>query len=119
MYTKAWNGNDLGALALHDELLHLLVGRFGEVEMPVYAPQVVDLQPDAGTYRSDQFRVDMCVVDGGPEEQATYEPADEVQGRIFTSFVGGSFTVPPTRSSASTRPRCAGALDHAGRRARR
>lgn len=64
--------------------------------MPVYAPQVVDLQPYGGTYRSNQLRVDMCVVDGGPEEQVTYGPADEVQERIFTSFVGGSFTAPPT-----------------------
>jgi hypothetical protein len=48
-----------GALALHDELLLLPVGRFGKVEMPVYAPQVVDLQPYAGTYRSNRFRVDI------------------------------------------------------------
>ncbi|MFG2056369.1 serine hydrolase domain-containing protein [Micromonospora sp. NPDC048930] len=90
-------GNDSRALALHDELLLWLAGLFGTVQTPAYAPDAVDLQPYAGTYRSNQLRVDVRVVDGGLEEQVTYEPADEVQERIFTGFVGGSFTAPPLR----------------------
>jgi CubicO group peptidase (beta-lactamase class C family) len=90
-------GNDSRALALHDELMLWLAGQFGEVEVPAYAPEAVDLQPYAGTYRSNQLRIDVRVVDGGLEERVTYEPADEVQERIFTGFVGGSFTAPPQR----------------------
>ncbi|NUT51584.1 MAG: beta-lactamase family protein [Saccharothrix sp.] len=90
-------GNDARALELHDELLLWLAGRFGEVETPGYVPEAVDLQPYAGTYRSNQLRVDVRVVDGELEERVTYEPADEVQERIFTGFVGGSFTAPPLR----------------------
>jgi CubicO group peptidase (beta-lactamase class C family) len=90
-------GNDSRALALHDELLLWLAGRFGTVETPAYAPEAVDLQLYAGTYRSNQLRVDVRVVDGGLEEQVTYEPADKVQERIFTGFVGSSFTAPPLR----------------------
>jgi hypothetical protein len=54
----------------------------------------VDLSPYAGTYRSNQLRVDVRVVDGQLEETMTYEPLDEVQERIFTRFAGGSFPVP-------------------------
>jgi CubicO group peptidase (beta-lactamase class C family) len=90
-------GNDSRALALHDELLLWLAGRFGDVRTPAYAPEPIDLQPYAGTYRSNQLRIDVRVVDGGLEEQVTYEPADEAQERIFTGFVGGSFTAPPQR----------------------
>ncbi|ONF72203.1 serine hydrolase domain-containing protein [Amycolatopsis keratiniphila] len=90
-------GNDARALELHDDILLWLAGQFGEVETPVYAPEPVDLRPYAGTYRSDQLRVDVRVVDGELEEQVTYEPADEAQERIFTGFVGGSFTAPPLR----------------------
>jgi CubicO group peptidase (beta-lactamase class C family) len=90
-------GNAPQALALHDELLLWLAGRFGEVATPVYAPQAVDLQPYAGTYRSNQLRVDVRVVAGGLEERVTYEPADETQERIFTGFAGSPFTAPPQR----------------------
>jgi CubicO group peptidase (beta-lactamase class C family) len=90
-------GNDARALALHDELLLHLAGRFGEVETATYAPEAADLEPYAGTYRSNQLRVDVSVVDGALEERVTYEPTDEVQERIFTGFVGGPFTAPPRR----------------------
>ncbi|WP_144023943.1 hypothetical protein [Amycolatopsis keratiniphila] len=90
-------GNDARALELHDDILLWLAGQFGEVETPVCAPEPVDLRSYAGTYRSDQLRVDVRVVDGELEEQVTYEPADEAQERIFTGFVGGSFTAPPLR----------------------
>ena len=91
-------GNDARALELHDEVLLWLVGRFGEVETPAYAPREgIDLRPYAGTYRSNQLRVDVRVVDGELEEQVTYEPADEAQERIFTGFAGGPFSAPPLR----------------------
>lgn len=90
-------GNDARVLELHDELLLWLAGQFGEVQTPVYTPETIDLHPYAGTYRSNQLRIDVRVVDGELEEQVTYEPADEAQERIFTGFVGGSFTAPPLR----------------------
>jgi hypothetical protein len=61
------------------------------------ATPVSDLTAYAGTYRSNQLRVDVRVVDGQLEEQVTYEPLDEVQERIFTRFSGGSFPLPPRR----------------------
>jgi len=90
-------GNDARALELHDDVLRWLAGQFGEVETPVHTPGTADLQPYAGTYRSDQLRIDVRVVDGALEEQVTYEPADEAQERIFTGFIGGPFTAPPQR----------------------
>ncbi|MDG6103095.1 beta-lactamase family protein [Dactylosporangium aurantiacum] len=90
-------GNDPRALALHDELLPALVPgplRLAPVR-PV--PAAPDLARYAGTYRSDQLRVEVSVVDGGLEERITYEPADAVQEATFTGFVGGPFTVPPRR----------------------
>ena len=90
-------GNDARALELHDELLLHLVREFGEVTTPAYAPVTAELQPFAGTYRSNQLRVDVRVVDGELEEQVTYEPADEGQERVFTGFAGGPFSAPPQR----------------------
>jgi hypothetical protein len=58
---------------------------------------VSELAPYAGTYRSNQLRVDVRVVDGQLEETVTYEPLDEVQERIFTGFSGGTFPFPPRR----------------------
>jgi CubicO group peptidase (beta-lactamase class C family) len=87
-------GNDPRALELHDDLLDHLAG---EVEKPVYTRQEIDLTPYAGTYRSNQLRIDVRVVDGELEEQVTYEPADASQKKIFTGFVGGPFEAPPMR----------------------
>lgn len=87
-------GNDPRALELHDELLLALAG---ETSAPAYAVTDADLTPYAGTYRSNQLRVDVRVVDGGLEEQVTYEPADPAQERVFTGFVGGPFSAPPQR----------------------
>src|SRR5262249_45965760 len=53
--------------------------------------------PYAGTYRSNQLRVDVSAVDGQLEEKMTYEPLDDTQERIFTGFAGGSPTAPPRR----------------------
>jgi CubicO group peptidase (beta-lactamase class C family) len=87
-------GNDPRALELHDDLLDHLAG---DVEKPVYTRQEIDLTPYAGTYRSNQLRIDVRVVDGELEEQVTYEPADASQKKIFTGFIGGPFEAPPTR----------------------
>ncbi|MEU7824923.1 serine hydrolase domain-containing protein [Catellatospora sp. NPDC049133] len=93
-------GNDPRALALHDELLPWLVRELSatpEPPAPPLAPARVDLARYAGTYRSDQLRVEVRVVDGGLEERITYEPADATQEQVFTGFVGGPFEVPPLR----------------------
>ncbi|TQS43997.1 serine hydrolase domain-containing protein [Cryptosporangium phraense] len=88
-------GNDPRALTLHDDLLPALLG--GSRERLALAEQSTDLTRYAGTYRSDQLRVDVRMVDGGLEETVTYEPADASQERIFTGFAGGSFSFPPQR----------------------
>jgi CubicO group peptidase (beta-lactamase class C family) len=93
-------GNDPRAMALHDQILLWLLRQHLDVEVPDLIAEttpVSDLTPYAGTYRSNQLRVDVTVVDGQLEEQMTYEPLDDVQERIFTRFAGGSFPVPPRR----------------------
>jgi CubicO group peptidase (beta-lactamase class C family) len=93
-------GNDPRAMALHDQLLLWLLRQHLAVEVPDFAADSrpdADLPPYVGTYRSNQLRVDVRVVDGQLEETMTYEPLDEVQERIFTRFAGGSFPVPPRR----------------------
>ncbi|MEV6302598.1 serine hydrolase domain-containing protein [Actinoplanes sp. NPDC051861] len=87
-------GNDPRALELHDELLHELAGG---VATPSYERTPADLRPYAGTYRSNQLRVEVRVDGDALEERVFYEPADASQERIFTGFVGGSFSSPPTR----------------------
>ena len=93
-------GNDPRAMALHDQLLLSLLGQHLDVKVPDFAADsslVSDLTPYAGTYRSNQLRVDVRVVDGQLEESMTYEPLDEVQERIFTRFAGGLSPMPPRR----------------------
>lgn len=53
---------------------------------------VSDLARDAGTYRSNQLRVDVSVVDGQLEEKLTFEPLDDLKAQLFTRFAGGSMT---------------------------
>jgi CubicO group peptidase (beta-lactamase class C family) len=94
-------GNDPRAMALHDQtLLWLLRDHLG-VEVPDLLSDpplpVDDLTPYAGTYRSNQLRVDVRIVDGQLEETMTYEPLDEVQEAIFTRFGGGTYPFPPRR----------------------
>jgi CubicO group peptidase (beta-lactamase class C family) len=86
-------GNAPPALALHDEILRGLV----PASFPPLSPHSGDLSRYAGTYRSNQLRVDVSVVDGQLEERMTYEPADPDQERIFSRFAGGAFPVPPSR----------------------
>lgn len=93
-------GNDPRAMALHDQLLLWLLRQHLAVEVPDFAADShpgADLSPYVGTYRSNQLRVDVRMVDGQLEETMTYEPLDAVQERIFTKFAGGSFPVPPRR----------------------
>jgi CubicO group peptidase (beta-lactamase class C family) len=93
-------GNDPRAMALHDQVLLWLLRQHLDVEVPDLVPDptpVSDLTPYAGTYRSNQLRVDVSVVDGQLEEKVTYEPLDDVQERIFTRFAGGTFPFPPRR----------------------
>lgn len=91
-------GNAPQSLALHDELLLSLIREHVPVSFPPLAPIKIDtLARYAGTYRSNQLRVDVRVVDGGLEEQVTYEPADPSQEAIFTRFAGGPISAPPTR----------------------
>ncbi len=93
-------GNDPRAMALHDQIMLWLIREHLDVEVPdliTGTSTVDDLSPYAGTYRSNQLRVDVSVVDGQLEEKVTYEPLDDAQERIFTRFSGGSFPVPPRR----------------------
>jgi hypothetical protein len=93
-------GNDPRAMALHDQILLWLLRQHLNVEVPDLVSDMTpvgDLTPYAGTYRSNQLRVDVRVVDGQLEENVTYEPLDDVQERIFTRFAGGSFPFPPRR----------------------
>ncbi|HVC31914.1 MAG TPA: serine hydrolase domain-containing protein, partial [Chloroflexota bacterium] len=93
-------GNDPRAMALHDRILLWLLRHHLNVEVPDLVPEptpVGDLTPYAGTYRSNQLRVDVKVVDGQLEEKVTHEPLDDGQERIFKKFSGGSFPFPPRR----------------------
>jgi CubicO group peptidase (beta-lactamase class C family) len=93
-------GNSPQAMALHDQLLLWLLGQHLHVQVPDFKSDtrpVRDLSPYVGTYRSNQLRVDVTVVDGQLQETMTYEPLDDVQQRIFTGFAGGSFPAPPRR----------------------
>jgi CubicO group peptidase (beta-lactamase class C family) len=102
-------GNDTRAMMLHDQILLWLLRQHLNLEVPDLVPEtspVGDLTAYAGTYRSNQLRVDVSAMDGQLEEQMTYEPLDDTQERIFTGFAGGSFPAPPRRfvPRASSRP---------------
>ncbi|WP_433437489.1 serine hydrolase domain-containing protein [Nonomuraea sp. CA-141351] len=93
-------GNTSGAIMLQDEILQRLLSEYLGVQIPALIAEVeqdVDLTPYVGTYRSNQLRVDVRIVEGQLEEQTTYEPADESQEQIFTAFAGGMISAPPQR----------------------
>ncbi|MGR6915538.1 serine hydrolase domain-containing protein [[Actinomadura] parvosata] len=93
-------GNTPGAIMLQDRLLQWLLSEHLGVPIPrlvTETEQDVDLTPYVGTYRSDQLRIDVSIVDGQLEERTTYEPADDGQERIFTAFAGGAVSAPPQR----------------------
>ena len=92
--------NDMRGFALHEQILFWLLRERLKVEVPDLISEttpVSDLTPYASTYRSNQLRVDVRVVDGQLEEAVTYEPMDEVQERIFTGFAGGRVRLPRQR----------------------
>jgi len=93
-------GNDPRAMTLHEQMLLWLLRDHLDVEIPDLLTDrspVSDLTPYVGTYRSNQLRVDVSVVDGQLEEKLTYEPLDGVQERIFTGFSGGMVAFPARR----------------------
>ncbi|UBU08712.1 serine hydrolase domain-containing protein [Nonomuraea gerenzanensis] len=91
-------GNTPGAIMLQDQLLQWVLREHLGVRIPSLVTETrqdVDLTPYVGTYRSDQLRIDVSIVDGRLEERTTYEPADATQERIFTEFAGGTTSAPP------------------------
>lgn len=93
-------GNDPRVMPLHDQNLLWLLRYVLAVDVPdllATSASTRDLAVYAGTYRSNQLRVDVRVVDEQLEEQTTYEPEDEVQARIFTGFAGGLSPIPARR----------------------
>jgi hypothetical protein len=93
-------GNDSRAMMLHDQIMLWLIREHLKIEVPDLISETVpadDLTPYAGTYRSNQLRVDVSIVDGQLEEKMTYEPIDESQKRIFDNFSGGLYPFPPRR----------------------
>lgn len=93
-------GNNPGAIMLQDQILQWLLSEHLGVQIPKLVTEMeqdVDLTPYVGTYRSNQLRIDVSIVDGQLEERMTYEPADESQERIFTAFAGGMTSAPPQR----------------------
>lgn len=93
-------GNTSGAIMLHDQILQRLLSEHLGVQIPTLITEVeqdVDLTPYLGTYRSNQLRIDVSIVEGQLEERTTYEPADESQERVFTEFAGGMTSAPPQR----------------------
>ncbi|WP_433193918.1 serine hydrolase domain-containing protein [Nocardia sp. CA-107356] len=93
-------GNTSRAIMLQDQILQwLLSGHLGG-QIPTLITELeadVDLTPYVGTYRSNQLRIDVSIVEGQLEERMTYEPADESQAQIFTEFAGGMTSAPPQR----------------------
>ena len=95
-------GNDVRVMTLIDQILLWLLRDHLGVEVPDLirdTTPVGDLARYAGTYRSDQMRVEVRAVDGQLEETMTYEPLDDEQERIFAGFAGASLTsaIPPRR----------------------
>ncbi|MFD3595305.1 serine hydrolase domain-containing protein [Nocardia sp. NPDC058640] len=93
-------GNTPGAIMLQDQLLQCLMSEHLGISIPPLITESaaeVDLTPYVGTYRCEQLRVDVSIVDGQLEERVTYEPTDESQERIFTAFAGGMTAAPPQR----------------------
>jgi hypothetical protein len=95
-------GNDPRAMALHDQIILWLLREYLNVEVPELISGTIpvnDLTPYVGTYRSNQLRVDVSIVDRQLEERMTYEPLNSEQKRIFTGFSGGdgSYPLPPQR----------------------
>jgi CubicO group peptidase (beta-lactamase class C family) len=106
-------GNDPRAMALHDQLILWLLRDHLKVHIPAVVSDpaaVTDLSPYAGTYRSNQLRVDVSVVDSQLEEKVTYEPLDEMQARSSVGSPAGRSQ--PHRGASY---RCPNAAHRSGR----
>ena len=92
-------GNDPRAMHLHDRLLlRCCMTTSGSGHRNCLRRTArADLTPYTGTYRSNQLRVDVRLVDDELEETMTYEPLDDQQARIFTGFAGATYPLPPRR----------------------
>ena len=93
-------GNSGAAGMLHDTLGQWLLREHLGVEIPDLISstiEVSDLSKYEGTYRSDQFRVDVRLVDGQLEEEMAFEPLDDGIARTFHHFSGGQYPFPPYR----------------------
>jgi CubicO group peptidase (beta-lactamase class C family) len=100
-------GNTSGAIMLQDQLLQRLLSEHLGVQIPTLVTDLredVDLTPYVGTYRSNQLRIDVSIVEGQLEERTTYEPADESQEQIFTEFAGGMISDTPPQRYVPVRP---------------
>ncbi|HLK37730.1 MAG TPA: serine hydrolase domain-containing protein [Polyangiaceae bacterium] len=93
-------GNSNAAMATIDRLSAWVLREYlGIAQAPLVTrpAEAADLRGFAGTYRSNQFRVDVKVVDGQLEETMAYEPLDDTQARILRGFTGGIMPFPPHR----------------------
>ena len=93
-------GNTPGAIMLHDQILQRLLSEHLGVRVPTLLTEQepdFELTPYAGTYRSNQLRIDVSIIEGRLEQRTTYEPADELQEQIFAEFAGGQTSAPPQR----------------------
>jgi hypothetical protein len=93
-------GNSNAAIAIIDRLSSWVLRDYlgiAEPEVVTRTIEAPDLEGFAGTYRSNQFRVDVRVVDGQLEETMQYEPFDDTQARILRGFTGGIMPFPPHR----------------------
>jgi CubicO group peptidase (beta-lactamase class C family) len=92
--------NSSAAALLYDRSCLWMLGEY----LGLHGPNVVEARPPAGadlagyagTYRSNQFRVDVRPVDGQLEETMTFEPLDEAQAATLRGF-GGMSSAPPRR----------------------
>jgi hypothetical protein len=94
-------GNASAAGQLHDRLAQWVLQEHLGLEGPppiVSTPDKrVDLTAYAGTYRSDQLRVDVKVMGEQLEETVAFEPLDEAHAHILQGFSGSLAPLPPRR----------------------
>ncbi|HWU89998.1 MAG TPA: serine hydrolase domain-containing protein [Kofleriaceae bacterium] len=93
-------GNSSVAIALADRLALWLLRDYLHLDSPDIVAgtiEVSDVRGYEGTYGSNQFRVDVKVVDGQLEETMAFEPFDDTQARILNGFTGGMPPFPPHR----------------------
>jgi len=93
-------GNSSAAMPLIDKLALWLLRDHLQLACPALALKphdVPDLSDFAGTYRADQVRIDVRVIDGQLEETFALEPVDAAQARVLGGFMGGVTAFPPLR----------------------